>query len=96
MSRPLQGFVKPFSVSRCLTSVETPVQAVPIVSVVASKPRASLRHLRFTPDRSHMKVLEQQIGKLDLAIEAQIKKAGMEEQWELLRSVPGVRQTVRP
>ena len=43
-----------------------------------------------------MKVLEQQIGKLDLAIEAQIKKAGMEEQWELLRSVPGVRQTVRP
>jgi transposase len=41
----------------------------------------------------HMKVLEEQIAKLDEAIEEQIKKAGMEEQWELLRSVPGVEQT---
>jgi len=41
----------------------------------------------------HMKVLEEKIGILDGEIEEQIKKAGMEEQWELMRSVPGVEQT---
>lgn len=49
------------------------------------------RMIRFHLD--HMKVLEEQIGKLDREIEEQIKKAGMEEQWELMRSVPGVEQT---
>jgi len=41
----------------------------------------------------HMKMLEEKIGILDGDIEEQIKKAGMEEQWELMRSVPGVEQT---
>jgi transposase len=41
----------------------------------------------------HMQVLEGYIDKLDREIEEQIKKAGMEEQWQLLQSVPGVKQT---
>jgi len=41
----------------------------------------------------HMKMLEEQIAKLDREIEEQIKKAGMEEQWEMIQSVPGVQQT---
>jgi len=41
----------------------------------------------------HMKVLEEYVDKLDREIEEQIQKAGMEEQWKLLQSVPGVQQT---
>jgi hypothetical protein len=39
-----------------------------------------------------MQVLEEYIDKLDREIEEQIQKAGMEEQWKLLQSVPGVQQ----
>jgi transposase len=41
----------------------------------------------------HMKVLEEQIAKVDRDIEEQIKKAGLEKEWQLLQSVPGVQQT---
>ena len=41
-----------FSVSLCLTCIESPVHAVPRASVVASKSFALLRPLRFMPDSS--------------------------------------------
>jgi len=40
----------------------------------------------------HMRVLEEQIAKVDRDIEEQIQKAGLEKQWQLLQSVPGVQQ----
>ena len=42
-----------FSVSLCLTCIESPVHAVPRASVVASKSFALLRPLRFMPDSSN-------------------------------------------
>ena len=41
-----------FSVSLCLTCIESPVHAVPRASVAASKSFALLRPLRFMPDSS--------------------------------------------
>ena len=49
------------------------------------------RMIRYHLD--HMKVLEEQIAKVDRDIEEQIRKAGLEEPWRLLQSVPGVQQT---
>jgi transposase len=43
--------------------------------------RYSLKHLEF---------LEEQIGDLDLAIASKIKAAGLEQQWELLQTLPGI------
>lgn len=41
----------------------------------------------------HMRELEEHIAQLDREIEEQIQKAGMEEPWKLLQSVPGVKET---
>ena len=38
----------------------------------------------------HLEFLEEQIGKLDLAIASKIKTAGLQQQWELLQTLPGV------
>jgi transposase len=46
--------------------------------------RYSLEHLRF---------LEEQLEELDRDIAAQIEAAGLTEQWENLRSIPGLQQT---
>jgi transposase len=43
--------------------------------------RYSLKHLEF---------VEEQIGELDLAIAKKIKEAGLQQQWELLQTLPGV------
>jgi transposase len=43
--------------------------------------RYSLKHLEF---------VEEQIGELDLAIASKIKTAGLQQQWELLQTLPGV------
>jgi transposase len=43
--------------------------------------RYSIQHLEF---------LEEQIGELDLAIASKIKMAGLQQQWELLQTLPGV------
>src|ERR1039457_3131170 len=47
-----------FSVSLCLTCIESPVHAVPRASVVASKSFALLRPLRFMPDSSDTNQIE--------------------------------------
>src|SRR4029077_18763158 len=45
--------------------------------------RYSIQHLEF---------LEEQIGELDLAIASKIKMAGLQQQWELLQTLPGVQE----
>ncbi|MCU1235444.1 MAG: transposase, family, partial [Candidatus Solibacter sp.] len=40
----------------------------------------------------HMSFLEEQILELDKDIEAKIKEAGIEREWELLQTVPGVKE----
>jgi transposase len=49
------------------------------------------RLIRYSLD--HMQFLHQQMDQLDAAIAEQIKKAGLEKDWELLQSLPGVQQT---
>lgn len=41
---------------------------------------------------SHMKFIEEQIAEIDEEIAARIHAAGLDRQWELLQSVPGVQQ----
>jgi transposase len=41
----------------------------------------------------HMEFLEKQICRLDEPIEAKIREAGLEKQWQLLQSLPGVQAT---
>jgi transposase len=45
--------------------------------------RYSIKHLEF---------VEEQIGQLDLAIASKIKMAGLQQQWELLQTLPGVQE----
>jgi transposase len=45
--------------------------------------RYSLQHLKF---------LDEQIGELDKVIAAQIKESGIEREWELLQTVPGIQE----
>jgi transposase len=49
--------------------------------------RYSLKHLRF---------LEEQIGKLDEDIVAEIREAGLVEQWQLVQTVPGMQEASAP
>lgn len=41
----------------------------------------------------HLQFLEKQIAELDRQIEVQIERAGLTQQWEALRSIPGIEQT---
>jgi transposase len=41
---------------------------------------------------SHMQFLEQQIEELDREIEDKIRQAGLEKEWELLQTLPGVQE----
>jgi transposase len=49
------------------------------------------RMIRYSVD--HMAFLEEQIAQLDQDIAAKIQEAGLEPQWQLVQSVPGVQQT---
>jgi len=49
------------------------------------------RMIRYSVD--HMRFLEKQIEQVDQDIAAKIQEAGLEPQWQLLQSVPGVQQT---
>src|SRR6202049_4077989 len=49
------------------------------------------RMIRYSVD--HMRFLEEQIAQLDQDIAARIREAGLEPQWQLLQSVPGVQET---
>ena len=49
------------------------------------------RMIRYSVD--HMAFLEGQIEQLDQDIVARIRGAGLEPQWRLLQSVPGVQET---
>jgi transposase len=40
----------------------------------------------------HLKFLEEQIEELDRDIAAQIRQAGLDREWELLQTVPGIQQ----
>ena len=48
------------------------------------------RMIRYSMD--HMRFLEEQIEQLDQDIVAKIREAGLEPQWRLVQSVPGVRE----
>lgn len=48
------------------------------------------RMIRYSLE--HMQFIEAQIEKLDQDIAAQIRRAGLEKDWELLQSLPGVQQ----
>jgi transposase len=41
----------------------------------------------------HMRFIEDQIGKLDEDIMGKIKQAGLEREWQLVQSVPGLKET---
>lgn len=49
------------------------------------------RLIRYSLD--HMQFLHRQMDQLDVAIAEQIQKAGLDKDWELLQSLPGVQQT---
>src|SRR5215472_16911767 len=49
------------------------------------------RMIRYGVD--HMRFLEEQIEQLDQDIVTKIQEAGLEPQWRLLQSVPGVQET---
>jgi transposase len=49
------------------------------------------RMIRYSVD--HMRFLEEQIEQLDQDIAMQIREAGLEPQWQLVQSVPGVQET---
>ena len=49
------------------------------------------RMIRYSMD--HMRFLEEQIEQLDQDIVAKIREAGLEPQWRLVQSVPGVQET---
>jgi len=49
------------------------------------------RMIRYSVD--HMRFLEEQIAQLDQDIVAKIQEAGLEPQWQLMQSVPGVQET---
>ena len=49
------------------------------------------RMIRYGMD--HMRFLEEQIEQLDQDIVAKIREAGLEPQWQLVQSVPGVQET---
>lgn len=67
---------------------------IPEITAALEGHQMSDHHRRMISHHlDHMKVLEEWIAKLDQEIEEQIRKAGMEEQWLLLQSLPGVQQT---
>jgi hypothetical protein len=41
---------------------------------------------------SHMKFIEEQIAEIDQDIAAKIQEAGLDQQWQILQTVPGVQQ----
>jgi transposase len=41
---------------------------------------------------SHMKFIEEQIEEIDRDIAAKIQEAGLDQQWRILQTVPGVQQ----
>src|SRR5438552_3334210 len=49
------------------------------------------RMIRYSVD--HMRFLEEQIEQLDQDIAMKIREAGLEPQWQLVQSVPGVQET---
>jgi len=49
------------------------------------------RMIRYSVD--HMRFLEEQIEQLDKDIAATIRESGLEPQWQLVQSVPGVQET---
>lgn len=48
------------------------------------------RMIRYSLD--HMKFVEEQLAKLDADIAGQISRAGLQKDWELLQSLPGVQE----
>jgi len=49
------------------------------------------RMIRYSVD--HMRFLEEQIEQVDRDIAMKIREAGLEPQWQLVQSVPGVLET---
>jgi transposase len=67
---------------------------IPALVAALEQHRMSDHHRRIIRDSiEHMEFLERQIERLDQEIEAKIKEAGLERQWELLQSIPGVQAT---
>jgi transposase len=51
------------------------------------------RMIRYSVDHVRFLDLEEQIEQLDQDIAAKIQQAGLDPQWQLLQSVPGIQQT---
>jgi transposase len=69
-------------------------QKIPQIIAALEGHRMSDHHrkmIRYSLE--HMRFIEEQIGKLDEDIMAQIKKAGLEREWRLVQSAPGVKET---
>jgi len=69
-------------------------QKIPQIIAALEGHRISDHHrkmIRYSLE--HMRFIEEQIGKLDEDIMAQIKKAGLERECRLVQSAPGVKET---
>src|SRR6266571_1563543 len=65
-------------------------QKIPQIIAALEGHRMSDHHRKMIGySLEHMRFIEDQIGKLDADIVAQIKKAGLEREWQLVQSVPG-------
>jgi len=68
-------------------------QKIPALVAALQKHRLSEHHRRMIRFRvEHMELLERQILRLDEEIATQIRQIGLARQWELLQSIPGVRE----
>jgi transposase len=68
-------------------------QKIPQIIESLNDHRMSAHHRRMIRySLEHMRFLEEQIGKLDEDIVAEIREAGLVEQWQLVQTVPGMQE----
>jgi transposase len=88
----LQGQAKPQEIAQLAKSRAK--KKIPDIIAALEGHQMSDHHrqmIRYSVD--HMRFLEQQIEELDQEIAARIQQAGLEPQWQLLQSVPGILHT---
>src|SRR3984893_16771948 len=68
-------------------------QKIPQIIESLNDHRMSAHHRRMIRySLEHMRFLEEQIGELDEDIVAEIREAGLVEQWQLVQTVPGMQE----
>src|SRR6266849_382559 len=69
-------------------------QKIPQIIAALEGHRMSDHHRKMIGySLEHMRFIEDQIGKLDEDIVAKIKEAGLEREWQLVQSAPGLKET---